>query len=113
MKATEGLTEEEALAEVLEDLDVLARVEFGDPLGEVLLTVEELACMEREVAAGKRQRLAKGGKALPDGSFPMETPGDVRNARRAVGRAHPGKRPAVRRLIKKREKALGMNGGTS
>lgn len=60
-------------------------------------------------AAGRR-RLAKKKQALPDGSFPIPNVSYLGKAIRAVGRAAPGKRPALARLIRKRAKQLGSAG---
>lgn len=60
-------------------------------------------------AAGRR-RLAKAKKALPDGSFPIPNVSYLGKAIRAVGRAAPGKRPALARLIRKRAHELGSAG---
>lgn len=62
-----------------------------------------------ERAAGRR-RLAAGKKALPDGSFPIPNLSYLHKALRAVGRAAPGKRPALARLIRKRARQLGPAG---
>ena len=59
--------------------------------------------------AEQRQRLAKSGAAMPDGSFPIRNCSDLMNARRAVGRAAPGRRAAVRAHISKRARALGCS----
>jgi hypothetical protein len=63
----------------------------------------ELTVISRRV----RERLAKEGKALPDGSFPIRNINDLRNAVKAYGRAKVGSRAKVRRHIVKRAKALG------
>jgi hypothetical protein len=63
------------------------------------------------VSAEKRKRATKAGHALPDGSYPIENPGDLDNAISAVGRAG-GKegtdadRNRVRRHIIKQAKRL-------
>jgi hypothetical protein len=62
-----------------------------------------------ERSAGRR-RLAKQKKALPDGSFPIPNAEYLGKAIRAVGRAAPGKRPALAALIRKRAKQLGSAG---
>jgi len=62
-----------------------------------------------ERAAGRR-KLAKAGNALPDGSFPIPNVSYLGKAIRAVGRAAPGKRPALARLIRKRARQLGSAG---
>jgi len=63
---------------------------------------EELAVITRRV----RKRLAKEGKALPDGSFPIRNAVDLKNAIQAYGRAKIGKRGAVKKHIIRRAKAL-------
>lgn len=63
---------------------------------------QELAVISRRV----RKRLAKEGKALPDGSFPIRNLVDLRNAVKAYGRAKVGSRAKVRRHIVKRARAL-------
>ena len=60
-------------------------------------------------AAGRR-KLARAKKALPDGSFPIPNVDYLGRAIRAVGRAAPGKRPALARLIRKRARQLGGAG---
>jgi len=60
---------------------------------------------DRDFSEKQRKDLAKKGAAMPDGSFPISTRGDLENAVRAVGRAsNPS---AARAHIKKRAKALG------
>jgi len=67
------------------------------------------AIREREFSQPRRKKLAGKGVALPDGSFPIETVGDLKNAIRAIGRAAKGKRSAVWAHIRKRAKALGAS----
>jgi len=56
-------------------------------------------------SAAQRRQLAKQGKALPDGSFPIRNRRDLRNAVSSVGRTN---RPIrARRWIKQRAKDLG------
>jgi hypothetical protein len=60
---------------------------------------------KRAFSDEKRQELADKGHALPDGSFPIENTGDLKNAIHAIGRA---KDPAkAKDHIKARAKALG------
>ena len=73
----------------------------------------ELSAMELQyedtlsyVSHRVRQYLAKQGKALPDGSFPIRNVGDLKNAINSYGRASTQKRAAVRRHIEKRARAL-------
>ena len=61
----------------------------------------------RDFNMDQRKSLAKSGKALPDGSYPIENVQDLKNAIQAIGRAGPGKRAAVMAHIKKRAAALG------
>jgi HK97 family phage prohead protease len=59
----------------------------------------------REFSAAERQRLAREGKALSDGSFPIVTRGDLENAVIAWGRAKD--KAAAKAHIVKRARALG------
>lgn len=62
----------------------------------------------KDFSTDKRDKLAKSGKALPDGSFPIENVSDLHNAIQAIGRA---KNPAqAKDHIIKRAKALGAEG---
>ena len=63
---------------------------------------DEFGYISRE----KRQKLAKEGKALPDGSYPITTVDSLKDSIQAYGRSKPGKRAAVRRHIMKRARAL-------
>jgi len=56
------------------------------------------------VSRAKRMKLAKEGRALPDGSFPISNVEDVKNAVQAYGRAKAGHKAAVRRHITKMAK---------
>lgn len=57
-----------------------------------------------------RRRMAKEGKAMPDGSFPIATCADAENAIRSIGRAPEEKRNRVRAHIRKRVRAMGCTG---
>jgi ATP-dependent Clp endopeptidase proteolytic subunit ClpP len=60
--------------------------------------------LNRDFSAEDRQRLAKSGEAMPDGSFPIVTTEDLDNAIKAIGRAsNPG---AAKKHIIKRARAL-------
>jgi hypothetical protein len=65
------------------------------------------------ITAADRQRWAKSGVAMRDGSYPItKCTGEgtsAINARRAIGRAPESKRPAVRAHINRRERALGCS----
>ena len=53
------------------------------------------------ISREKRQKLAKEGKALPDGSYPITNLDSLKDSIQAYGRSKPGKRAAVRRHIMK------------
>lgn len=55
-----------------------------------------------------RERLARTGAALPDGSFPIRNGRDLRNAIQAFGRANREDRRRVATHIRRRARALGM-----
>lgn len=65
--------------------------------------------MARQFTSDQRTKLAKSGAAMKDGSFPISNLGDLRNAIRAIGRANPSKRDAVKAHIRSRAKALGAS----
>lgn len=59
----------------------------------------------RDVSTDERKKDADAGRAMPDGSYPIDNCGDPKNAIQAIGRAKdPGK---VKAHIKKRKNALG------
>jgi len=65
----------------------------------------QVLLLDKSFSTEQRQKLAKRGFALPDGSYPIETVSDLRNAIHAIGRAKdPSK---ARSHIKKRAKQLG------
>ena len=82
-----------------EDLSASEYMVFGFDDGD---PSEELAVISRRV----RKRLATEGKAMPDGSFPIRNPNDLKNAIQAYGRAKIGKRAAVKKHIMRRARAL-------
>lgn len=60
---------------------------------------------ERKFSESEREKLAKEGKALPDGSFPINSLKDLKNAIKAHGRASDPEK--VKAHIIKRAKDLG------
>jgi phage head maturation protease len=62
---------------------------------------------KRDFSTDRRKKLAKEGAALPDGSYPIKTVEDLRNAISAFGRAKPEDRDKVKAHIIKRARALG------
>lgn len=61
---------------------------------------------KKKFSQERRDELASEGKALPDGSYPIENEQDLRNAIQAIGRA--SNPTAARRHIIKRAQALGL-----
>jgi len=59
----------------------------------------------RSFSTKEREQLAKSGQALPDGSYPIVTKQDLRNAIQAYGRA--SNKARAKRHIIKRARALG------
>ena len=66
-----------------------------------------LYLIERKFNVKKRQKDAKKGYALPDGSFPIENAEDLHNAMQLSGRSKHGK-ATVLKHIRKRAAALGV-----
>lgn len=62
--------------------------------------------MNRDYSTEERQRMAKNGEALPDGSYPIADREDLENAIQAIGRASDP--AAAKAHIKKRARALGL-----
>jgi hypothetical protein len=58
------------------------------------------------ISSQTRKKLARSGMALPDGSFPIRNPSDLKNAIKSYGRASKEKRASVRRHIMKRARTL-------
>lgn len=80
---------------------------FGDFFGlENALKAKQEFAVKRERSMETRRRLAESGQAMPDGSYPIVTAEDLRNAIQAVGRAKDY--DAARRHIIRRARALGM-----
>lgn len=62
--------------------------------------------MGREYSEQERAALARQGKALPDGSYPMPDCDAVGDAVHAYGRAPESHRPPLRALIRRRNDEL-------
>ena len=62
--------------------------------------------LKRAFSDESREELANSGLALPDGSYPIKSEGDLKNAIQAFGRAKD--KEAAKRHIMKRAKALGL-----
>lgn len=62
---------------------------------------------KRDYNTAARRRMASGGQAMPDGSFPIANTADLRNAIQSIGRAsNPA---AAKEHIKRRARALGAS----
>jgi Caudovirus prohead serine protease len=78
----------------------------GDDIGVDAGATEDTPTTKRDVSRKERKALARQGKALPGGGFPIKNKQDLMNARLAVGRAkNPG---AARALIRRRARELGV-----
>ena len=62
-----------------------------------------------EFSEKQRERLAKKGHALPDGSFPIRNKQDLKNAVQSWGRAKKSNRAKAKKFIKMRAKQLGAS----
>jgi len=67
--------------------------------------VSAIPLVQRQFSQDERDRLAAKGHALPDGSYPIVTTEDLKNAIQAFGRAK--NKAAAKRHIIKRARALG------
>lgn len=78
----------------------------GEP---ILKGLEECATwlIKRNVSADERKRLAREGKALEDGSYPIANAEDLKNAAHLANSGH-GNVAAAKRLIAKRARELGV-----
>jgi hypothetical protein len=63
--------------------------------------------VKRKFSARQREEMAAAGKAMPDGSYPIDNKTDLMNAIRSWGRG--GADPEVKQHIKRRAKALGLS----
>jgi hypothetical protein len=89
---------------------LLAEIIDEDELPDELLALTASIDQLRDYSAEERRKMAKDGRALPDGSFPIDNCADAEDAIRAQGRASYGKRARVRTHIRKRVRALGCTG---
>jgi hypothetical protein len=78
----------------------------AEPLSDVYKAAEG-AVYKRDVNEAERKRLAAEGKALPDGSYPIDNAEDLHNAAHLAASGH-GDVAAAKRLIAKRAKELGV-----
>lgn len=62
---------------------------------------------KRDISTGERKRLASQGHALPDGSYPIASAGDLQNAA-VLARSGHGNVTAAKKLIARRARELGV-----
>jgi hypothetical protein len=76
----------------------------ADMRGRALIAaaIAELA----KISEDERMELAKDGKAMPDGAYPIRNVDDLKNAIQAYGRAKSSERRAVRKHITKQARVL-------
>lgn len=79
---------------------------------EILMEHLAIAGIEllKDYPAETRRRMAKEGRAMPNGGYPIADCADAADAIRAVGRAKPSEREAVKAFIRRRVRALGCEG---
>jgi len=70
-------------------------------------TVVPVGLREREYSIKARRKLAKQGKAMKDGSFPIKSRADLAHAVRLAGNARNPRK--ARRFIMKRARAEGWS----
>ena len=79
---------------------------MGMTIGEWETQMTAVVETARKFSTEEREKLAEKNQAMPDGSYPIATEQDLRNAIQAFGRAkNPG---AVKEHIKRRARALGL-----
>jgi hypothetical protein len=89
------------LAEKSDELQAI-KAKFAEAKAEFSTDYDDFAFISSQM----RQRLAKKGQALPDGSFPIRNASDLKNAIQSYGRTTKEKRALVRKHIIKRARAL-------
>lgn len=78
----------------------------ADEAEEIEAEAAEIA-LKRAFSDEKREEMASSGQALPDGSYPIASENDLKNAIQAFGRAK--NKDEAKRHIMKRAKALGLS----
>ena len=93
-----------------DELEILKNYEsftYGGMRRFVPLFEEFSRINERKFSEERREKDAESGAAMPDGSFPIETVQDLKNAIKAHGRAKDI--AAAKSHIRRRAKALGQS----
>lgn len=94
---------QEPAVQAVDELAKLLDAGEVDPRDLLRIAMEELG--KRDFSDKKRAKLADEGKAMKDGSFPIENKEDLENAIKAYGRAKD--KDAAKKHIEERAKALG------
>ena len=97
------------VVEVVEEIDLVARAQELSAKFQTLTASAEEEDVFANIPMVERQKLAKSGKAMPGGSFPIRNGEDLKNAIKAFGRAKESERADVKRHIIKRARALGKS----
>jgi len=92
---------------VEEEVDLVAKAQELSARFQSLTASAEEEDVFAYIPMIERQKLAKSGKAMSGGSFPIRNAEDLQNAIRAFGRAKESERADVKRHIIKRARALG------
>jgi hypothetical protein len=97
------------VVEVVEEIDLVARAQELSAKFQTLTASAEEEDVFAYIPMVERQKLAKSGKAMPSGSFPIRNGEDLKNAIHAFGRAKSSERADIKRHIIKRARALGKS----
>lgn len=97
---------EQVYADVAVEVPHLGPKEWEGLMGSIMAMVLDKG---REFKADERKKLAGKNAALPDGSYPTPTLSSLMDAIQAFGRADTGKRPALKRYLLRRARALGAS----
>ncbi len=89
----------------VDELLSIGLVTAGDNPDAEVLIYKSRDFDKREVSEEEREKLAGKGQAMPDGSFPIASTADLKNAIQAFGRAK--NKTAVKKHIIRRAKSLG------
>jgi hypothetical protein len=89
-------------------VEVVKLAKNGDAeFTDIVSKMDEAECTKKDYSHEERMRLAREGKALPDGSYPIDDAEDLHNAA-ILARSGHGDVAAAKRLIARRAKELGV-----
>jgi hypothetical protein len=109
LELTELSIKADSARERFADIRAARRAELQAQITELssrVLPTEEYEDGFGYISREKRQKLAKKGLALPDGSYPITNVDSLKDSIQAYGRGKPSKRAAIRRHIMKRARVL-------